>query len=86
MITTFTTEDAQIARQLPELSALQEALKAERLEVRRAAADILSKWVDTSDVALEGWPAEWETMTIEQLKAVVARLEADIAAKAVGEA
>jgi len=65
------------AEQLPELAALRLRLQTERPDVRRAAATSLYEWVDVYNQSAP----EWETMTTEQLRALCARLEAEIAAR-----
>jgi hypothetical protein len=72
------SEDAarQVARQIQELSALKQRLKAESPEVRLAAAKILIHWVEGMMALFDRNPE----MSLKELHAHVAVVKAEIAA------
>ena len=72
------TEDAarQVARQIRELSALKQRLKAESPEVRLAAAKILMHWIEGMMALFDRNPE----MSLKELHAQVAVAKAEIAA------
>jgi len=73
------TEDAarNVARQIQELSGLNQRLNAESPEVRLAAANILLHWVEGMMALFDRTPE----MSLEELRAHVAFIKAEIAAQ-----